>query len=154
MESIFTPWLIWFVVGVVLAFLELMAPGIVIIFFGIGCWVVAAVLLIYPITLSQQVFLFIAASILSIVFLRKWFMRAFKGASSDGTEEDYDDFPKGTKVEVMEPITPQVNGRIQFRGTLWDAASDETIEKGEIVELLKYAGDSRQVFFVKKPLTE
>lgn len=150
MESIFAPWLIWFVAGVILAFVELMAPGIIIIFFGIGCWLVAAVLIIYPITLSQQILLFIIASILSIVFLRKWFMTIFKGMSSNRVQGDYEDFPKGTKVEVVAPISPQATGRIKFRGTLWDAVSDEVIEKGEIVELLKYAGNSNQIFFVKK----
>ena len=154
MDSIFSPWVIWFVVGVALAFVELAVPGFVIIFFGIGCWMVAAVLLLLPITLSQQVFLFIVASVLSIVFLRKWFMKIFKGMSSDGTENDYDDFPKGARVKVVAPISPEVNGRIQFRGTLWDAASDETIEADEIVEIIRYAGDSHQVFFVKKPITE
>ena len=151
MESIFAPWLIWFVAGVVLAFVELTAPGIIMIFFGIGCWVVAAVLILYPITLSQQIFLFIAASILSIVLLRKWLMRIFKGVSSNGIEADYDDFPQGARVEVTAPIRPQANGRIKFRGTLWDAASDEAIDTGEIVEILNYAGNSHQVFFVKKP---
>ncbi|MEA2060884.1 MAG: NfeD family protein [Thermodesulfobacteriota bacterium] len=151
MESIFAPWLIWFMTGVLLAFVELMVPGIIIVFFGIGCWVVAAVLILYPMTLSQQVFLFIVASILSIVLLRKWFMKIFKGVSSDGTEADYDDFPQGARVEVTAPISPQANGRIKFRGTFWDAASDEAIDTGEIVEILNYAGNSHQVFFVKKP---
>jgi membrane protein implicated in regulation of membrane protease activity len=150
MESIFTPWLIWFVVGIVLAFVELMAPGIIIIFFGVGCWVVAGVLAIYPITLSQQVLLFIAASILSIVFLRRWFMKIFKGLSSDKSEADYNDFPKGEKVEVVQSISPHSTGRVKFRGTLWDAASDEEIDEGETVELVKYAQNSNQVFFVKK----
>lgn len=150
MESIFAPWLIWFVAGVILAFVELMAPGIIIIFFGIGCWLVAAVLIIYPITLTQQILLFIIASILSLVFLRKWFMKIFKGMSSNKVQGDYDDFPKGAKVEVVAPISPRETGRIKFRGTLWDAVSDEVIEKGEIVELLKYASNSNQVFFVKK----
>jgi len=150
MESIFAPWLIWFVVGVVLAFVELMAPGIIIIFFGVGCWVVAGVLAIYPITLSQQVLLFIVASILSIVFLRRWFMKIFKGMSSDKNEADYDDFPKGEKVEVVRSISPHSTGRVKFRGTLWDAASDEEINEGETVELVKYEENSNQVFFVKK----
>lgn len=150
MESIFAPWLIWFIAGVVLAFVELMAPGIIIIFFGVGCWVVAGVLAIYPITLSQQVLLFIVASILSIVFLRKWFMKIFKGMSSDKNETDYDDFPRGEKVEVVQVIRPHSTGRVKFRGTLWDAASDEEIDEGETAELVKYAENSNQVFFVKK----
>lgn len=150
MESFFEPWLVWFVVGVVLALVELMAPGIIIIFFGLGCWVVAGVLAIYPITLSQQVLLFIVASILSIIFLRRWFMKIFKGMSSDKSESDYDDFPEGEKVEVVQSINPHSNGRVKFRGTLWDAASDEEIAQGEIVKLVKYAENSNQIFFVKK----
>ncbi len=111
---IFAPWLILFVVGVVLAFVELMEPVIIIIFFGVGSWVVAGVLAIYPITLSQQVLLFIVASILSIVFLRRWFMKIFKGMSSDKNETDYDDFPRGEKVEVVQAIHPHLTGRMLF----------------------------------------
>ncbi|MEL0083650.1 MAG: NfeD family protein [Gammaproteobacteria bacterium] len=150
MESIFEPWLIWFVAGVALALMELMAPGIIIIFFAAGCWVVAGVLAIYPMTLAQQVLLFVVASVLSLVFLRKWFMKIFKGVSSDKTDADYEDFPRGEKVEVVQAITPHSNGRVKYRGTLWDAAADEEVTEGEMVELLKYTENSNQVFFVKK----
>ncbi len=150
MESIFEPWLIWFVAGVALALMELMAPGIIIIFFAAGCWVVAGVLAIYPMTLAQQVLLFVVASVLSLVFLRKWFMKIFKGVSSDKTDADYEDFPRGEKVEVVQAITPHSNGRVKYRGTLWDAAAEEEVTEGEMVELLKYTENSNQVFFVKK----
>lgn len=146
-------WLIWFIFGIALAFAELMMPGFIVIFFGLGCWVVAGVLLILPLTAAQQLLLFIAATIFSIVLLRKWSMRIFRGMSADQTEKDYNDFPKGAQAQVVQRISPQTNGRIQFRGTFWDAASDEEIEKDEIVEILRFAGDSHQIYFVKKPST-
>lgn len=149
-DTLITAWLIWFVAGIALAFLELQIPAFIIVFFGLGCWVVAGALLIWQLSLTQQFLLFIVATILSIVLLRKWLMKIFRGRFADQSEMGFDDFPKGVHVPVMQRITPEVNGRIQFRGTLWDAAAEEAIEKDETVEILRFAGDSRQVFFVKK----
>ncbi len=148
--SAFSPWLIWFILGIVMAFLELQMPGFVILFLGLGCWVVAAVLLIWPLTLTQQMWLFIVASIAAILLLRKWLMQVFQGRSSSQAETDYDDFPKGAHVEVVQSIIPPATGRIRFRGTLWDAAADENIKEGEMAEIIRYAGNSRQIYFVKK----
>jgi len=150
MGSIFSAWLIWFLIGIGLAFLELLMPGFVVIFMGIGCLIVAGMLLILPLTVTQQVLLFIVATIASIVLLRKWLMKIFMGLSSSQSEVVFDDFPKGAHVKVVQNISPQANGRIQFRGTFWDAAADEEINKGETVEIVRYAGNSRQVYFVKK----
>ena len=145
-------WLIWFVVGIGLAFLELFMPGLVIIFMALGCWIVAGVLLIWPLTVTQQVLLFIGGTVVSIVLLRKWFMRTFRGIASDKAHTGYDDFPQGVHVQVVKGISPNANGRIQFRGTLWDASADEEIKEGETVEIVSYAGHSRQIYFVRKIL--
>jgi regulator of protease activity HflC (stomatin/prohibitin superfamily) len=127
MGSLFSAWLIWFIIGIVLAFLELFLPGFVIIFMGVGCLVVAGALLIWTLTVPQQIALFIAATLLSIIFLRKWFMKIFHGFSSGHPEIHFDDFPKGEHVRVVKRISPQASGRIMFRGTLWDAVSDQAI---------------------------
>jgi len=149
MDSIFSPWLIWFLLGIGLAFLELQLPGFIVLFFGIGCWVVAGALLIWELSLAQQVLLFMVGTIASIVLLRKMLMRMFRGLSKDG-EADFDDFPHGVHVKVVKRITPTVNGRIHYRGTPWDAVAEEEIEEGETVEIVRYANGARQVFFVKK----
>ena len=146
----FPAWLIWFVLGIGLAFLELQMPGFVVLFFGVGCWVVAGALLIWPLTVAQQILLFIVATIVSIVSLRKWLMRIFRGLATDRSSKDFDDFPAGAHVTVARRITPEVNGRILFRGTLWDATADQVIEPDETVEIVRFAGDSHQVFFVRK----
>ena len=151
MMDMFLPaWLIWFILGILLAFVELFMPGFIVIFFGVGCWVVAGVLLILPLTAAQQVFLFIAATVFSLVALRKWSLRIFKGGASHQAEKEYDDFPAGAQARVVQRISPQTRGRIQFRGTFWDAAADEEIEKDQIVEIVRFADDSHQVYLVKK----
>jgi len=143
-------WLIWFLIGIGLAFLELQMPGFIVLFFGVGCWAVAGALLIWPLTATQQILLFMAATVVSIVLLRRWMMRVFRGASSENKEDGLDDFPKGVRVKVAHRITPHENGRILHRGTFWDATADEEIEEGEIVEIVRFAEDSRQIFFVKR----
>ncbi len=143
-------WLIWFLLGIGLAFLELQMPGFIVLFFGVGCWAVAAVLIIWPLTVTQQILLFMATTVVSIVLLRKWMMRIFRGVSSGNKDDGFDDFPRGARVKVAHRITPHENGRILFRGTLWDATADEEIEEGEIVEIIRFAEDSRQIYFVRK----
>jgi len=41
MDLFVSQWLIWFLVGMGLAFLELFMPGLIIIFMALGCWIVA-----------------------------------------------------------------------------------------------------------------
>lgn len=150
MNSIFSPWLIWFLLGIGLAFLELQVPGFVVLFFGIGCWVVAGALLIWNLTLAQQIGIFIGATIASIVLLRRLLMRVFRGLSSKSAQEGFDDFPKGEHVKVIRSISPDRKGRILYRGAPWDATSDEEIIEGEMVQIIRYTDNSRLAFFVKK----
>ena len=77
-------------------------------------------------------------------------MRVFRGASSDKANEGFEDFPQGVHVTVSKTITPADYGRIQYRGTTWDAAADETIEAGNTAEIIRYADNSQQIYFVRK----
>jgi membrane protein implicated in regulation of membrane protease activity len=150
MDPFVSDWLIWFLLGIGLAFLELFLPGFVIIFMALGCWIVAVVLLVWPLTLTHQVLLFIGGTIVSIALLRTWFMKTFRGSSSDQAQGGLDDFPHGVHVQVVKKISPKANGRIKFRGTYWDASADQEIDEGETVEIVRFAGKSRQVYFVRK----
>ena len=150
LNSIFSPWLIWFLLGIGLAFLELLMPGFIVLFFGIGCWIVAGALLIWNLTVAQQIGIFIVATIASIILLRKFLMRVFRGLSSSTADEGLDDFPKGVRAKVVGQISRNSIGRIIYRGTPWDATSDEEIMEGEEVELIRYTDNSHLVFFVKK----
>jgi inner membrane protein len=150
LNSIFSAWLIWFLLGIGFAFLELQMPGFIVLFFGIGCWIVAGSVIIWELTVAQQITIFILGTIASIVLLRRLLMRIFRGMSSNTADEGFDDFPKGVRVKVIRSISPEINGRIKYRGVPWDAASDEKIMEGETVEIIRYTDNSRMVFFVKK----
>jgi inner membrane protein len=149
-DSIISAWLIWFLLGIGLAFLELYMPGFIILFFGVGCWIVAGTLLILELTITQQIVVFIASTITSLVLLRKLVIRIFRGFSIDQAHKDFDDFPKGVRVKVVQRITPNSKGRIHYRGSFWDAVADDEIGEGDYVEIIRFAENSRQVFFVKK----
>jgi inner membrane protein len=149
-DTIFSAWLIWFLLGIGLAFLELYMPGFIVLFFGVGCWIVAGTLMILDLTITQQIVVFIASTITSIVLLRRLVIRIFRGFAVGHAQNDFDDFPMGVHVKVFQRITPTLNGRIHYRGTLWDAAADEEIGEGEQAEIMSFADNSHLVFFVKK----
>ncbi|PTN37509.1 NfeD family protein [Desulfonatronum sp. SC1] len=143
-------WLPWFLAAIAFATLELFLPVFVFLFFGIGCLGVALALLVFDIHLSQQLVIFIIVTISSLVMLRKWMMGIFRGVTTDRTDKDFDDFPYGERVQVLRDINPSQPGRIQHRGTAWDAVADESIEAGTTVEIIGYAATSRQTFQVRK----
>lgn len=57
----------------------------------------------------------------------------------------------GLKGEVWSDIAPGKAGKVSAQGTLWNAVSDETISKGEAVEIVSVDG---MVLKVKKVLPE
>lgn len=150
LDNLITPWLIWFLLGIGLAFLELYLPGFIVLFFGIGCWLTAGALLLWDLSLNQQILLFIITTVASLLLFRKWMMRVFRGVSSDTQVDDFNDFPEGQRVRVLKTITPAANGRIQYRGSAWYATAEETIEEGSTVEIIRYADNSRQIYVVRK----
>ena len=77
MDAFLSPWLIWFVIGIGLAFLELQLPGFVVIFFGIGCLITAAALLVWDPGLDQQILIFLVGSVSSLLLMRKSMLKVF-----------------------------------------------------------------------------
>ena len=128
------PEVVWFVVGLVLILLEFALPGLITVFFGIGAWIVALICLFLPIPLNTQLFIFIILSVLSLAFLRKWFRNLIaKKNDAQVIDEDSQDEFIGHEAEVAEKITPGRHGRVEFRGSTWNAESGETINPGRIV---------------------
>lgn len=143
------PPIIWFAVGLVLTLLEFANPGVVIIFFGVGAWLVALICLFFDISINAQLMLFLITSILLLISLRRWFKDLFHGKdSSSQQEEDAFDEYFGKKAVVKKEITPGMKGKIEFQGTYWDAESYETIPEGETVEII----NKKNITFTVKPL--
>jgi membrane protein implicated in regulation of membrane protease activity len=140
--------LMWFLIGIIIMILEFIVPGFVIVFFGIGAWLVALLSLFIDMPLSIQIVLFIVSSILSLVFLRTKFSSFFQVKKSTKTNfDDEMDNVVGERVKVIQTIIPPERGKVEFHGTIWNAESEQEIFVGETVEILQ---KKNLVLIVKK----
>lgn len=137
LKEFFEPQVIWCLVGLVLLLLEFIMPGLIIAFFGLGAWVVAAICLFADISLNTQLIIFIVSSIVLLLILRKWLKGVFFGhvKSKQELTEDMKEYV-GEKVAVTEAIGPNRKGKVEFHGTNWEAEADEEIAEGAVVEII------------------
>ena len=131
------PTLIWFVVGLLMFVLEMAGPGFVILFFAIGAWIVMILTLFIKMSLNIQLALFLILSILSLILFRNVLKKAFHGHEVDeqDLEKNLNEFV-GEKVKVVETIVLNVGGKVEFRGSVWEAHAQEEIPEGEIVRIV------------------
>jgi len=125
--------LIWFICGLVLILAEFAVPGVILVFFGIGAWIVALALFVGIVeSPGAQLLLFAAASVALLVVLRKWIRQRFSGfvSNSQSPEKNLDEF-EGRRVVVIEDIAPGKPGKVEFKGAPWSARSEDILKKGE-----------------------
>jgi membrane protein implicated in regulation of membrane protease activity len=140
MESIFSrPELLWFLIGLILFLLELVVPGFVIFFFGVGAWVVALVcLIISPVKdmPNLQIIIFAVTSVLSLIALRKMIQKKFfysKGNKSEAVEDEF----TGKEGVAITDFGKAQKGKVEFKGTRWNAESESDIHEGQAVIIIK-----------------
>ena len=128
----------WFIAGILIMLLELLIPGIVIIFFGLGAIVVAIGRWIglYD-SLISSFAVWIISSLMFVILLRKFIRKLFPADEKyQHIKEDLD--ACGSVVDVVETVNDENdNGRIRFQGTTWPAISEEgIIEAGKKAKLI------------------
>jgi membrane protein implicated in regulation of membrane protease activity len=131
MDILSDPAVIWFLVGLGLLLLELALPGFVIIFFGAGAWVTALVCAFTDLSLNWQIFIFLLASLLGLVLLRRYLRRRFFGRTDKETEDQLEEFI-GKKALVVEDFKNNL-GKVEFKGTRWSARCEAPLKKGDWV---------------------
>ncbi len=131
------PQVIWFVLGGAFMLLEFVSPGVVILFFGVGAWLVALLCLFFPLSLNLQLTIFLVSSVVLLVVFRSRLARLLKRAAETETplDDTLDDFV-GKRAVVTEKIAPNVPGKVEFRGTYWEAEADAAIPKGAHVQIV------------------
>jgi membrane protein implicated in regulation of membrane protease activity len=130
MQSFNNPAVLWFIVGFVFFILEFALPGFILFFFAVGAWIVALLSLLMDISINAQLLIFSASSIVTILLFRKWIKKIMWSRKNSSEIED-ELIGKTGKAETF--IGPGENGKVDFKGTIWDARSDDTIQKGENV---------------------
>ena len=136
MPDIFSQsYIIWFMIGIVFFLLEFIVPGLIIMFFGIGAWITAILCIFFDLGINAQLVVFILTSVLSLIFLRKYFKNIFVGKSGDSGEDLVEDYIGKTAITETE-IDPEQGGKIAFKGVSWKAESAEKISVGKRVKII------------------
>ncbi|MBT8493790.1 MAG: NfeD family protein [Deltaproteobacteria bacterium] len=132
----------WLGLGAFLMLLEIVLPGLVVVFLGFGALIVAlAVYLGWVAGWINAGTLFFVASLGSLLLLRGMFQRMMPGQVETGDTDD-DTIGVGVEVEVIEDVGPgEDEGRIRYGGTTWRATSyDKLIPAGEKAKLVVREG--------------
>jgi inner membrane protein len=136
-ESIFTkPEMIWFILGLVLFLLELVVPGFVIFFFGVGAWITALVCLIANPGINLQVIIFAVVSVLALAGLRKMIQKKFFYSKDNRAEAVEDEFT-GKEATAIADFGSDRKGKVEFKGTTWKAESGSDIKAGQTVIIIE-----------------
>jgi len=141
------PPLVWFLIGLVFAFLELIVPGLVLLFFGIGAWITSVFCLVFDVETGFQILVFSITTIVSLVILRKYFKKTFFQEKKNGEETLEDEFIGKTAIAETN-ISPGIEGKITLKGTIWTAKSSEPIIKGQRIEIV----DKESITLIVKPI--
>lgn len=136
-ESIFSkPEIIWFIIGLVLLLLELVMPGFVIFFFGIGAWVTALLCLFTEPNINIQVIIFAVSSVLTLLLFRRMIRNKFLYNKDDKSEAVEDEFT-GKEAIAVDDFGPGKTGKVEFKGTSWNAESGSDVKAGQRVTIIE-----------------
>lgn len=143
-------WLIWLGVGVGFIIAELMVPGFVVIFFGVGA-LIAGATAFFGSSIQVQLIVFGVSSLVLLLLLRRYMASIFHGSTSVANDREGEaDHAIGAQAEVVEAIAPPRRGRIKFQGSFWTAESTEIIEPGALVRIVSRHSEDQNIFIVQK----
>lgn len=145
--------LLWFLAGVVFLIAEWSLPGIILIFFTAGCWIVAIIVWLFDIGLTSQIVLFILSSLVLLFTLRKYSLTIFKGKTRETIDDQYAESKLGKTAVVTKTITSALPGEIKMMGSFWRAVADVTIEAEKPVKIINQESEDGLTFRVK-PIKE
>ncbi len=135
-EIFMNPTVIWFLVGLVLVLLEIVIPGFVLFFFGLGAWITSLSLVLFEPSINIQLVIFFISSIVLLVLLRRQLKSSFFKERDGKDEFEAEEFI-GRTAEVLADIPLNKSGQVEFNGTIWTAKSRVALKAGELVEIEK-----------------
>ncbi|MCA1796343.1 MAG: hypothetical protein LC645_02165, partial [Geobacteraceae bacterium] len=99
MDWITEPWLLWLLGAVLLVVVEMLTTGFIFLFFGVGALLVSVLLLVFDLNLTIQMWIFLLASVASLLILRKTLVGVFHGTEESS---ELDDAPHGNATVVKK----------------------------------------------------
>jgi len=138
----------WIILGFLLLVLEMLAPGAIIMWFGVGALLVGSLLFMFPdIPWEWQVFMFSAVSLTSI-FAWKIYSKSSPDDDTDsGTLNQRGKALIGRRVPLVQAITNGI-GRVQIDDTYWRVEGSDAPE-GTLVMVTDADGATLKVDVAK-----
>ncbi|MDQ7001229.1 MAG: NfeD family protein [Ghiorsea sp.] len=130
-------WHIWLIVAFVILIVELMSGTYFLLALAGGAAITAGIVGWQEPSLTMQLFTFAAASVATYLLLLS-FRKEKDVLNTDGT-----DHMIGQQVEVIDTINHQ--GRVKYKGVLWQAKSEDTITQGDMAEIIEVDGSTLTV---------
>jgi membrane protein implicated in regulation of membrane protease activity len=130
-----SPVLAWFLVGIFFYVIELVLPGFIIFFFGIGAWCTALAVYLLDFSTSAQLGVFLVTSLFTLFLLRKYLQSVFIG-SVQQDDASVKAEPVADTGVVTEAISPPGTGRVKYGGSFWKAGAEEPISVGTTVKII------------------
>jgi membrane protein implicated in regulation of membrane protease activity len=134
----FEPPLVWFLLGIGFLVLEALAPGIFLLFFGLGAWI-AALAALAGLDLTAQLLTFIAAALAGLAFFRNKLKRLLAARSGRGGETEDPVVAAqylGREVMVVGEAAPGRQALVELNGANWQARTDgEALRLGDRVRV-------------------
>ncbi|MDO1450534.1 NfeD family protein [Rhodocytophaga aerolata] len=132
-QNFANPAVMWFILGLLFFILEFAMPGFILFFFALGAWVVALLSLAFNPSTNIQLLIFLGTSIGTILLFRKWIKKIlWTKKFAGGLEDEF----LGKTGTAETHIGPGRDGKIDFKGTHWNARSADKIERGEQVTII------------------
>jgi inner membrane protein len=137
MKMIFSkPEVIWFIIGLALFLLELVMPGFVIFFFGVGAWISALLCLTTHASTNVQVIVFAVTSVLTLLLFRRLIQKKFFYSKEDHSGAVEDEFT-GKEAKALCDFGKGTDGKVEFKGTTWNARCESDVKKNDLVIILE-----------------
>lgn len=135
METSFfeNPAIIWIIFGIAGLLIELVVPGLIIVFFGIGALLTGFTYWIHPFSFEYQLLIFLSSSVILLLLFRKTLKKSFFD-KTDSKKDDLEEEFVGKQAEAIADFVAGA-GKINFKGTTWNATSHDDIKQGDIVTI-------------------
>jgi membrane protein implicated in regulation of membrane protease activity len=136
-----SPQNLWLLAGILLILGEFFAPGVIIVFFGVGA-ILASITTWAGLTpgIGSQAAVFAISSVTLLFGLRRYVKKWFVGDSVNlgiGTDDDF----TGREARVVNALPGHGgDGLVEIKGTNWKARSDTPIPAGETVIIERREG--------------
>lgn len=126
--------LLWFIIGVVFLIIEILTFGLISIWFALGAFLT---MIFYGLSLETQFYIFVGASLIFLILIRKLALNHFKGNSQELNRIE----GKIVKIEKIRVRGSDNIYTIYLDGKIWEGISKYNFNIGDEAIVEKIMGN-------------